>query len=112
MRKKPYWLPRVLAIFYILFISIFALDAFAEGVPLTEALLAFFIHLVPTYLLMIILLVAWKWCFPGGILFIAAGLFYLFMARGMHWSAYAFLSGPPILIGALFIHSAVLQKKG
>jgi len=102
MTKTLYWIPRILAILFILFISIFALDAFAEGIPFWEAILGFLIHLVPTYILVVFLVVAWKRGILGGILFIAIGIFYILWARNMHWSAYVFVAGPSILIGGLF----------
>ena len=43
-----FWLPRILGILFAVFISIFALDAFGEGIPVLEAIIGFVIHLVPT----------------------------------------------------------------
>ena len=76
--KKPvkllYWSPRVLAILGILFISVFALDAFHPGEPLGQQLLHFFIHLIPSYVLLAVLWLAWKREFAGGIIFALIGL--------------------------------------
>jgi len=108
--KTIYWITRVLAVLFILFISVFALDAFEEGIPFLQSLVGFLIHLVPTYILTAVLLLAHKKGRIGGILFIALGLFYLFIARGMHWSAYVLIAGPSILIGSLFILGSVLSK--
>ena len=41
MRKFILWAPRVLSILFILFISIFALDAFEEGMPLWKQIVGF-----------------------------------------------------------------------
>ena len=102
-KKFIYWLPRILGILFALFISIFALDAFGEGIPFTEAVVGFLIHLIPTYIVIAVLLIAWKWEWVGGTLFVFAGFFYIFGANNMHWSAYVVIAGPPILIGILFI---------
>jgi hypothetical protein len=72
--KLLYWSPRILAIVAILFISIFALDAFEPGRPFSEQLVAFLIHLVPSFILLAILLLAWKRELAGGILFALIGL--------------------------------------
>ena len=63
-----YWTPRILGIIFAVFISIFALDVFGEY-KFPEVLIALFMHLVPTYLVLGALLVAWKWEKIGGILF-------------------------------------------
>ena len=109
-KKLIHWLPRVLGILFALFISIFALDAFGEGIPFTKAVVGFLIHLLPTYIVIAVLLIAWKWEWVGGILFIFAGFFYIFGANNMHWSAYLLIAGPPILIGCLFIAAYFLSK--
>ncbi|HBT25421.1 MAG TPA: hypothetical protein DEA58_01815, partial [Pseudothermotoga sp.] len=41
-KNRPlFWIPRVLCIAYILFISLFAFDAFSEKVTVSESILAF-----------------------------------------------------------------------
>ena len=54
------WTPRVLSILFACFISLFALDVFVEGRPWTEILVALLIHLIPTYLLILVLVLAWR----------------------------------------------------
>jgi len=109
-KKFIYWLPRILGILFALFISMFALDAFGGGVPFIESVVSFLIHLLPTYIVIAILLIAWKWEWAGGILFILAGIFYIFVANNVLWSAYAVIAGPPILIGTLFIAAHFSSK--
>jgi len=101
--KILYWAPRVLGILFALFISIFALDTFSEGYSFWESIVAFLIHLVPTYLAVAALLVAWKWEVPGGLMYIGLAIFYIVMARNQHWIALLFISGPLLLTGALFL---------
>ncbi|MCE1197471.1 MAG: hypothetical protein LWW85_00760 [Marinilabiliales bacterium] len=69
-----FWFPRILCIAAILFVSLFALDSFEGNAPLSEKLLAFAIHLVPSYILTASLLIAWKWEKIGGILYILIAL--------------------------------------
>ncbi len=104
MEKKTFnfWAPRILGIGFIVFISLFALDVFGEGKPLWEMVVGFLIHLVPSYILTAVLLIAWKWERIGGILYILMGILYLVLARGMHWSAYLCITGPAFLTGILF----------
>jgi len=46
-----YWLPRILAMLFIGFLSLFALDVFIPGQPLFSMIGAFLIHLIPSFIL-------------------------------------------------------------
>lgn len=112
MKKNWYfWLPRILALFFVGLISLFALDVFDGGSPLGEMILGFLIHLTPTYVLLALFFIAWKWPLPGGILFILMGASYFLLASDQHWSAYLIVAGTPILIGLLFITEFFLNIK-
>jgi len=73
VKKILYWLPRILAIFYICFFGMFAFDVFGEP----QWLLALFMHLIPSIVLLFLTVVAWKKERVGGILFCLAGVFML-----------------------------------
>ncbi len=101
------WTPRLLAMLYALFLSLFALDVFSEGYGPGETILALLIHLIPTYLVIIALVVAWSRETTGAMLFVVLGLFSLVMISGGAWM----ISGPLFLIGALFLFSGFYRKK-
>ena len=113
--KILYWTPRVLCILAIMFISLFALDAFEPGRTLGQQLLAFLIHLVPSFILLAILLVAWKWEKIGAIIFILIGvimspLVFIHNYRmnesfGMSLGIIAMITLPFIIVGILFVLS-------
>jgi hypothetical protein len=69
-----FWLPRILVIIFILFISLFALDAFSEPNSFWMNLAGFLIHLIPSFILIGILIFAWKFEEYGGILFFFLGI--------------------------------------
>ena len=69
-KKDLIWTPRSLAILYAGFISIFSLGVFSGGYSPLETFVALIIHLIPTFLIIITLLIAWKWPRSGGLLFI------------------------------------------
>ena len=99
-----FWTPRILCILFALFLSLFSLDVFGEGYGFWETILALLIHLVPVYLVIITLLVAWKWEWIGGVLFLGLAAFYIFMTWGrFEWSVYVVISGPLSLLGVLFL---------
>jgi hypothetical protein len=95
MKNFLYWLPRVLSVLFIIFISVFALDAFGEP----KWFLALIMHLVPSFVLIILTAIAWKNERLGGSLFIAAGLLTLV------FSVFESLviSVPTMIIGILFL---------
>jgi hypothetical protein len=98
-KRVLFWIPRVLCILFAMFLSMFALDVFSEGYGFGETILALLIHLVPTYVVVIALVIAWRWEGVGAILFITLALFYLVTSRGESW----IISGPLFLVGVLFV---------
>jgi hypothetical protein len=106
--KKPvagllYWTPRVLGVLFALFVSVFAFDVFGEGYTFWQTLLALLMHLLPTALILVVLLIAWRWEWAGGVLFTLLGALYLVMSWGrFHWSAYVVISGPLFVTAILF----------
>ncbi len=95
MKALFYWLPRILALLLIAFISIFALDVIGEP----RWFLAMLIHLIPSYILSAVTFVAWKNEAVGGVLFFAFGIFILFFTR----FGAVIIAVPALIIGILFL---------
>jgi hypothetical protein len=72
--KVIHWAQRIICILAILFISIFAADAFAPGLSIWQQLKDFAINLLPDFVLLAIILIAWKWELTGGIIFLIIGV--------------------------------------
>lgn len=119
--KVLYWTPRLLCIAAILFVSIFALDAFSPGTALYKQILAFLIHLIPSFVLTAILVFAWIKEMAGGILFILIGIVFSVMVFNLNYartdSAWislgiiALITIPFILVGILFlVHYNMIKK--
>ena len=98
------WSPRIIGICFILFLSLFAFDAFELDMPLWKQMVGFLIHLIPNYLLMIVLIISWKYNRIGGVIFILLVMLYIIFTWGKFdlWT-YFIIAGPPTLIGFLFI---------
>jgi hypothetical protein len=119
--KVFFWLPRIVAILAILFISLFAMDSFSPDLTPGKQLLGFAIHLIPSIILLIILVVAWKWEIIGGIIFIVigAGLSPFIFSKNFQvnhsvWMSIIVILGitiPLIVVGILFIISYFKRKK-
>lgn len=101
MKKLIFYLPRVLAVLFIIFVSVFALDVFEMEATFWQKLAGFLIHLIPSFLLIIATIVAWKKEFIGGIIFIALGVLAAFWTNDIFISLPIIL--PPFVIGILFL---------
>ena len=94
-KRILFWAPRILAILYILFISLFALDVFGEDYGFLVTIWALFMHLIPSFIMLTGLLIAWKRPFAGGILFLLlAVLFTLFFHTYRRPDAFLLLTFP------------------
>lgn len=106
------WIPRVITIIFILFISLFALDVFSLEGSWWEKLAGFLYHLLPSFFLLIILITSRKNPLLSGVLFIVLGLiFTLRFQTYRHFLSFLLISLPPLIIGILFIYANYLQKK-
>jgi hypothetical protein len=103
-KRLLFWTPRILCLLFAGFVSLFALDVFQEHSGFWDTALALCMHLIPTWILLGILALAWKWEWVGGVLFSSLGALYLIAFWGrFHWSTYLILSGSLFLLGALFL---------
>ncbi len=116
--KKPihpvlFWLPRGLVILFAAVISIFAADVFGEGRSFWQTALALFMHLLPTFAVLVVLAIAWRWEWVGAVLFAGLGVAYIFSiaGRGLDWSVYLLISGPLFLIGLLFLANWIVKSR-
>jgi hypothetical protein len=105
-KRLLYWTPRVLGISFAAFTGIFAVDVFQEGGPAWKVALALLIHLLPTFLVLLVLALSWRREWVGGVAFIALGVLYLLWARNrpsIGWPAFLSIAGPLFLVGVLFL---------
>lgn len=110
-KRKFIWIPRVLAIIFILFISVFALDALPAEDDFLRNLVGFFIHLMPSFLLLAMLIIFWKRPRYSGYVFLFLGIvFTLFFRTYLRLDVFLLISFPPLLIGILFIAAHFLKK--
>lgn len=102
-RDRLIWAPRVLAIVFILFISLFAFDAFGGDESLGMQLLGFLVHLTPTIILAILLGFSWNRPCVGACGFGAAALaFCLWFRTYTRWPSFVGITVPMIVVSLLF----------
>jgi heme O synthase-like polyprenyltransferase len=107
--RTLYWAPRMLGILFAAFISIFALDVVEENRGLGQMLLALAMPLIPTALVALVLVLAWRREWIGAVSFFALGLIYAIWAR-QHPSWILLIGGPLFLVGALFLGGWLARK--
>jgi hypothetical protein len=110
-KRALFWTPRALSILFILFLSLFALDVFGEHLGFWRTALALAMHLIPSFVLIAVLALAWRWEWIGAALYGAAGLLYVIWASSMsitlplavrlNWILA--IAGPAFVIAGLFL---------
>lgn len=80
-----------------------ALDSFSSGYTWGVAILAFLIHLTPAFLVLALLVIAWRWEWVGTAAYAALAIWYSdgFWQRHPDWVV--MIAGPLMLLAALFL---------
>lgn len=101
--RMMFWVPRILAIIYILFISVFAFDVWEMPGGFWQKLGGFLIHLLPSYAVLAVLLLAWVRPKLGGIGFILLAVAFALLFGWRDIYTLLLLAAPLVLIGSLFL---------
>lgn len=119
--KLIHWLPRIICILAILLVSMFALDAFDADKTIGQQLGDFLMHLVPSFVLLLVLVLAWKRELTGGIILTLIGLGlspFIFMQNyrmnqsvGMSLLVILMINMPFVVAGILFMVSYKMKKQ-
>jgi len=110
-KRALFWTPRAVSIAFIAFLSLFALDVFDGHLGLWQTALALAMHLIPSFVLIAALLLAWRWEWIGAALYGTAGLMYVGWvvslsrpvppAIRLNWILA--IAGPAFVIAGLFL---------
>jgi hypothetical protein len=114
--KFIYWMPRILAILFIMFLTLFSLDVVSSSLSFWQIVIGLLMHNIPTLLLIIILIISWKYELVGAVAFTLAGIFYMVMVFTQPFKLYMLswfivIAGPAILVGVLFFINWYIKKK-
>jgi hypothetical protein len=102
--KVLFWTTRGLGIAFIIFLSLFAIDS--------EDILGLLIHLIPSFILIGFLVVAWKKQLLGSVLFFILGIaFTVFFNTYRSVLTLLFISLPVFLVSGLFYLEYYRKKK-
>lgn len=114
--KIIHWIPRIICILAILFVSMFAFDVFSPDLTIWQQIIALLIHLIPSFILTGILIIAWKWEKIGGIILTSTGVILCILVFYLNYKRNGFsfvqslinasiLCLPFVIAGILFIIS-------
>lgn len=104
------WLPRVLALLFLVFLSLFAFDVFGGSETRLQQAVGFVVHLTPVFVLAVSLVLTWRRPKLAGWLFIAIGVLFTVYFQTLTMGTFAVVSLPPLVIGALFLLAAWFGK--
>lgn len=104
-----FWTPRILSIIFIIFLALMSLDVISSELSLWQIVIGMFMHNIPVFILLIILIISWKYEIVGGIAYLLAGLLYIILTArsgiawyiALSWSLQ--IAGAAFLIGILFL---------
>lgn len=109
--KFIFWTPRIISIIFICFLALFSLDVLSPELSYWQIAIGLFMHNIPAFVLLAVLLISWKYEIVGGVAFILAGILYISILLMnilknpsdlymLFWALQ--ISGPAFIIGILF----------
>jgi len=106
-----YWAPRSPSLAFVVLLSLFALDVFDHQLGFWQTAQALAMHLIPSFVLIGALIVAWRWEWMEAVLYGGAGLLYVYWVVSMsrpispevrlNWVLT--IAGPAFVIAGLFL---------
>ncbi len=120
VNKWVFWTPRILSILFICFLALMSLDVFDSGLSFWQTVVGLFMHNIPAFILLIALVISWKYEWVGGVIFILAGVVYIalllisVLKSGFEWYLLFWaiqIAGLAFFIGILFMINWRRKKK-
>ena len=94
---------RILSIVFACFISIFALDVFDEENEFWNTIPRLILHLIPTFIIILIIIFSWYRPLIGGLFYTFLGIVYILYSWGkFDWTVYFIIAGPLFFLGILY----------
>ena len=104
--KKNKWhlAATILGVLYAVALLVFAADVFNHEQNIAQTFYDILLHLLPTAVVLLIVVVAYNRPLIGAIIYLVLGLMYIITGWArMHWSAHVLIAGPLLLLSALYI---------
>lgn len=104
--KSNKWLlaATIIGILYALALLVFAADVFSKAQSVSQTFYDLLLHLIPTAVILLIVVVAYNRSLIGAIIFLVLGLMYIITGwANLHWTAHVLIAGPLLVLSALYI---------
>ena len=119
LNKFIYWAPRILSIIFIVFLALMYLDVISSELSFLQIVVGLFMHNIPAFILLAVVIISWKHELVGAIAFILVGILFILrdfitvIMNGFDWRIAWDLTlvGPALLVGILFIIGWFKKKK-
>jgi len=93
-----------IGILYAFVLLVFAADVFSKNQHISQILIDLVLHLIPTVIVLLLVVIAHQRPMVGSIIFGVMALTYIITGwSGMHWSAHLLIAGPLLLMSILYI---------
>jgi hypothetical protein len=108
-RLTAKWLARALAIGFACFLALFSLDVIQPGAKIQEIFIGLIIHNIPVFVLILVIILAWRKEIVGAVTFYLAALLYIILLLSSRsFQSYMLvwvlmISGPAALVGTLYL---------
>jgi general stress protein CsbA len=90
----------------------FSLDAFDGNAPFLDKLAGFLIHMLPSFVMILFLVISWNRPVAAGFMFILLGmLFTFFFNTYKEVASFLTISLIPILTGLMFLVPSMIRRK-
>ena len=91
-------------ILYALALLVFAADVFSKEQSISQTVSDLFLHLIPTALVLLFVVVGYKKPLVGSIIFAVMAVTYIISGwTSMHWTAHVLIAGTLLVISFLYI---------
>lgn len=112
IKQLIYYVPRILSLLFVAFLSIFSFDVFDEYQG-WAAIIPLFMHLLPALVLLAVVILVWKkYDLIGSVVFLASAVSYIFWAGfDKPWDWYALIAGPAFLVSILFFLNWLIKRR-
>jgi hypothetical protein len=105
------WAPRILSIVFAAFLCLFAADVFGGSRGFWRTALALVMHLIPVFILIAVIVFAWKRPWLAALFFPLLAVVHLVTMWGrLDWQGYVLIEGPLVLMGVLYLLSWRARK--
>jgi hypothetical protein len=110
LRAVVHWTPRVVGLAFAVFLLLFAFDVSVAGLSVIEGIRRIALHAVPSFGVAVVIAVAWRWPWVGGVLCFGLAVIYGAYANGRFGWMLA-ISAPLVIVGALFLWSWRIERE-